>query len=166
MPGTRDQGNWSGKCMGGHLVWEAYESSSMGLFSPGLRKVSNFNSPLLWQPLPRLTPAKGSGLSLSPNPGLYHSLNFTKGNLLSPCAKGQREKSCAGPGFPLSAPFQPHFIHSSSTALQEKTLGWWLPWISPELVGRYRMYWVGKSIGYLLFQDVGYRLRIPSLFPG
>lgn len=132
-PGTRDQGTWSGSCRGRHLV------------CPGLWKVSNFGN----LPYPLAAPFQAhiicrSGLSLCPRPGPCHVLNFPEGILLSPCDKGQRDKCCAGPGFPSSTLLQPCFIHNSSGVLQEKTLGWWLPWTPPELVGKYHMYRLGN----------------------
>lgn len=137
-PGKRDQGTWSGQCRGGCLVWEVYESSSMGLVSLGLWEVRNFRSfpsPLA-APLQAHTSCR-SRLSLSPNPGPCHSLDSTRASC-SPCV-------CQGS--------------------KGEILCWTrVSFVSPRAHGKVPHVQVGKSIGYLIFQDVAYLLRIPSLF--
>lgn len=110
----------------------------MGLVSLGLWEVRNFRSfpsPLA-APLQAHTSCR-SRLSLSPNPGPCHSLDSTRVSC-SPCV-------CQGS--------------------KGEILCWTrVSFISPRACGKVPRVQVGKSIGYLIFQDVAYLLRIPSLF--
>lgn len=140
-PGTRYWGTRSGTCRGGGRMRAApCDLSAMGFGQhPASDKVRNFGS----LPSPLAAPFQAhtscrSGLSLSPCPGPAIHRDLPRAPCSPQMPRSPRRSLLLDQVFPwqpLSSPALSTALCCAS-ALQEKALGWWLSWITPELLSK------------------------------
>lgn len=134
----------------GHQVQDlqgrgTHESSSMRPVSHGLRTTPCFRQgEKFWQPalssgspFPAHTSCR-SGLSLSPCPGPAIHRALPRAPCSPQMPRSPRRSLLLDQVFPwqpLSSPALSTALCCAS-ALQEKALGWWLSWITPELLSK------------------------------